>query len=184
MKLLNPDDPILKKGLPIYDDSQLKDYGYKDRKELVEEMFDFMGKAGGIGLTANQVGINLNVFVMGGHPSIERGMKIACFNPVILSMSQEMIKLKEGCLSYPFIFLNIERPRKIVGKYEDENGELQEGHFDGYMSRIFQHEYDHTEGRTMVDKVSKFRYDLAKKRADKLLKKHMRELKKDAETSN
>jgi peptide deformylase len=95
-----------------------------------------------------------------------------------------MVKLKEGCLSYPFIFLNIERPRKIVGKYEDENGELQEGHFDGYMSRIFQHEYDHTEGRTMVDKVSKFRYDLAKKRADKLLKKHMRELKKDAETSN
>ena len=51
------------------------------------------------------------------------------------------------------------------------------------MSRIFQHEYDHTEGRTMLDKVSKFRYNLAMKKADKLMKKHMREM-KNAEKDN
>ena len=81
MKLLNPDSESLHKPLPTFDDSQLKDYGYKTRQELVDDMFKFMAKAGGIGLTANQVGINLNMFVLGGHPSIEDGLKLACFNP-------------------------------------------------------------------------------------------------------
>ena len=49
--------------------------------------------------------------------------------------------MKEGCLSYPFLFFNLKRPRKVVVKYRDVNDELQEGHLDGYMSRIFQHEY-------------------------------------------
>jgi len=176
MKLLNPDSESLHKPLPTFDDSQLKDDGYKTRQELVDDMFKFMAKAGGIGLTANQVGINLNMFVLGGHPSIEDGLKLACFNPVIVSMSQEKVKMKEGCLSYPFIFLNIERSRKCVGKYEDADGELKEAHLDGYMSRIFQHEYEHTQGKSMIDGVSKFRFDLAKKKAEKLATKHAREL--------
>ena len=95
---------------------------------------------------------------------------------VIVSMSQEKVKMKEGCLSYPFIFLNIERSRKCVGKYEDADGELKEAHLDGYMSRIFQHEYEHTQGKSMIDGVSKFRFDLAKKKAEKLATKHAREL--------
>ena len=66
----------------------------------------------------------------------------------------------------------------MVVKYRDVNDELQEGHLDGYMRKnISAREYDHTEGRTILDKVSKFRYNLAMKKADKLMKKHMREMK-------
>ena len=79
--------------------------------------------------------------------------------------------------SKSFLFFNLKRPRKIVVKYRDVEDKIQEGHLDGYMSRIFQHEYDHVEGKTMLDKVSKFRYNLAMKKAQKLMKKHMRELK-------
>lgn len=177
MKLVSPDDPILTKPLPTFDDSQLKDYGYEDRQKLSDDMFEFISKNGGIGLTANQVGMQLNCIVIGGHPSIENGMKLTCFNPVIISMSEEQVTLKEGCLSFPFLFFNLKRPRKIVVKYRDIEDKIQEGHLDGYMSRIFQHEYDHVEGKTMLDKVSKFRYNLAMKKAQKLMKKHMRELK-------
>ena len=177
MKLISPDDPNLKRSLPKFDDEQLKDYDIKDRKELTDKMFEFMSKVGGIGLTANQVGMNLNVFTIGGHPSLENGLKIACFNPIIVSESTEHIMMKEGCLSFPFLFLSIKRPRKVVAKYEDENGELKEARLDGMMSRVFQHEYDHTQGKTMLDKVSKFKYNQALKKAHKLMKKNMREVK-------
>ena len=183
MKLVSPDDPILKQPLPTFTDDQMKDYGYDSRQKLSDDMFDFISKTGGIGLTANQIGMRLNMMVIGGHPSIENGMKLTCFNPVIISTSAEQVSMKEGCLSYPFLFFNLKRPRKVVVKYRDVNDELQEGHLDGYMSRIFQHEYDHTEGKTMLDKVSKFRYNLAMKKADKLMKKHMREM-KNAEKGN
>ena len=181
--LVSPDDPILKQPLPTFTDDQMKDYGYDSRQKLSDDMFDFISKTGGIGLTANQIGMRLNMMVIGGHPSIENGMKLTCFNPVIISTSAEQVSMKEGCLSYPFLFFNLKRPRKVVVKYRDVNDELQEGHLDVYMSRIFQHEYDHTEGKTMLDKVSKFRYNLAMKKADKLMKKHMREM-KNAEKDN
>ena len=79
--------------------------------------------------------------------------------------------MKEGCLTFPFIFLDIERPRKVVAKYTDENGDLQEAHLDGMMSRIFQHEYDHMLGRNFTERVSKFKLKRAMEKRDKMLKK-------------
>ena len=177
LKLIPPTDPRVQSAIAPFNNEMLKDEGFKDRKELSEKMFDLMKKYGGIGLSANQVGLPFNMFVIGGHPSIEKGLKMTCFNPMIVSTGEENIRMKEGCLTYPFLFLNIKRPRKIVAKFEDENGEMKEGSFDGYMSRVFQHEYDHTQGITMVDKVSKFRYNLGLKKAQKIMKKHMREMK-------
>ena len=55
-----------------------------------------------------------NMFVIGGHPSIENGLKMTCFNPMIVSTGEEEVMMKEGCLTYPFIFLDIKRPRKIM----------------------------------------------------------------------
>ena len=72
--------------------------------------------------------------------SLENGLKMACFNPIIISTGVEEVAMKEGCLTFPFVFLMITRPRKCVVKYEDENGDLKEGSLDGMMSRIFQHE--------------------------------------------
>jgi len=171
LKLIPPNDPRVQTAIAPFSDDMLKDFDIKDRKELKDSMFKVMAKYHGLGLTCNQVGLPFNMFVLGGHPQIENGMKMTCFNPMIISASEEQILMKEGCLTFPFVFLNITRPRKIVVKYEDENGDLQEGHLDGYMSRIFQHEYDHILGRTFTEHVSKLKLDRAYKKAEKELDK-------------
>ena len=155
----------------------LKDEGIKDRKELSEAMFGAMKKYGGIGLSANQVGLPFNMFVVGDHPEIEKGLKMTCFNPMIVSSSVEEETMKEGCLTFPFVFLTISRPRKVTVKYEDENGDLKEGHLDGMISRIFQHEYDHMLGRTFTEYASKMKLDMAYKKAQKMMNKYSKKKK-------
>jgi peptide deformylase len=167
LKLIPPNDPRVLTAIAPFQDDMLKEEGFKDRKELSEEMFSLMRKYGGIGLSANQVGLPFNVFVMGDHPQLENGLKMTCFNPMIISASEEKVTMKEGCLTFPFVFLSITRPRKVVVKYEDENGQLQEGHLDGMMSRIFQHEYDHMLGRVFTEYASKMKLDMAYKKAEK-----------------
>ena len=171
LKLIPPTDPRVQTAIAPFTDDMLKEHDFKDRKELTESMFTCMNKFHGIGLTCNQVGLPFNMFVAGGHPSIDGGRAIAMYNPVILSVGVEEIMMKEGCLTYPFIFLDIKRPRKIVAKYTDENGDLQEAHLDGMMSRIFQHEYDHMLGRNFTERVSKFKLKRAMDKREKMIKK-------------
>ena len=114
LKLIPPNDPRVNNAIAPFVDDMLKDEGFKDKKELSDAMFEAMSKYGGIGLSANQVGLPFNMFVIGGHPSIEKGLKMTCFNPMIVSTGEENIRMKEGCLTFPFIFLDIERPRKVV----------------------------------------------------------------------
>ena len=174
LKLIPPTDPRVQSAIAPFNNDMLKDEGFKDRKELSESMFDTMKKYGGIGLSANQVGLPFNMFVLGDHPEIEKGLKMTCFNPMIISSSVEEETMKEGCLTFPFVFLNITRPRKVVVKYEDENGDLKEGSLDGMISRVFQHEYDHMLGKTFVDGISKMKLDMAYKKAEKMMKKYKR----------
>tara|TARA_A100001011_G_scaffold158991_1_gene167332 strand:- start:2614 stop:3153 length:540 start_codon:yes stop_codon:yes gene_type:complete len=175
LKLIPPTDPRVQSAIAPFNNDMLKDEGFKDRKELSEAMFDTMKKYGGIGLSANQVGLPFNMFVVGDHPEIEKGLKMTCFNPMIISSSVEEETMKEGCLTFPFVFLNITRPRKVVVKYEDENGDLKEGSLDGMISRVFQHEYDHMLGKTFVDGISKMKLDMAYKKAEKMMKKYKRQ---------
>jgi len=172
LKLIPPTDPRVQSAIAPFNNDMLKDEGFKDRKELSEAMFDTMKKYGGIGLSANQVGLPFNMFVVGDHPEIEKGLKMTCFNPMIISSSVEEETMKEGCLTFPFVFLNITRPRKVVVKYEDENGDLKEGSLDGMISRVFQHEYDHMLGKTFVDGVSKLKLDMAYKKAEKMMSRY------------
>ena len=172
LKLIPPTDPRVQCAIAPFSDDMLKEEGFKDRKELSDTMFDTMKKYGGIGLSANQVGLPFNMFVLGDHPDVEKNLKMTCFNPIIVSASADQVMMKEGCLTFPFVFLNIKRPRKVVVKYEDENGDLQEGHLDGMVSRVFQHEYDHMLGKTFVDGVSKLKLDMAYKKAEKMMSKY------------
>ena len=172
LKLIPPTDPRVQSAIAPFSDDMLKEEGFKDRKELSETMFDLMKKYGGIGLSANQVGLPFNMFVLGDHPGLENNLKMTCFNPIIVSASADQVMMKEGCLTFPFVFLNIKRPRKVVVKYEDENGDLQEGHLDGMISRVFQHEYDHMLGKTFVDGISKLKLDIAYKKAEKMMSKY------------
>ena len=167
LQLIPPTDPRVNNAIAPFVDDMLKDEDIKDRKELSDAMFESMNKYGGIGLSANQVGLPFNMFVIGGHPSIENGLKMTCFNPMIVSTGVEEVAMKEGCLTFPFVFLTITRPRKCVVKYEDENGDLKEGSLDGMFSRIFQHEYDHILGRNFTEYASKLKLDRAYKKAEK-----------------
>jgi len=169
LKLIPPSDPRVQTAIAPFNDDMLKEEGFKDRKELTEAMFKTMKKYGGIGMTCNQVGLPFNMFVLGDHLQLENGLKMACFNPMIISSSDETTVMKEGCLTFPFVFLSITRPRKVVVKYTDENGDLQEGHLDGMFSRIFQHEYDHVMGLNFTDKVSKFKLKRAYDKAEKMM---------------
>ncbi len=178
LELIPPSDPRVQSAIAPFNDDMLKeenqpkDLVFKDRKHLSEKMFDAMKKYGGIGLSANQVGLPFNMFVLGDHPDLEKGLKMTCFNPMIISASADQVMMKEGCLTFPFVFLNISRPRKVTVKYEDENGDLKEGHLDGMFSRIFQHEYDHMLGKTFVDGISKMKLDMAYKKAEKQMKRY------------
>ena len=174
IKLIPPTDVRVQSAIAPFSDDMLKEHDIKDRQELEEAMFFVMKKFGGIGLTCNQVGLPFNMFVAGGHEGIEKGMSIAMFNPMIISSSEEKLRMKEGCLTYPFMFLDIERPRKCVMKYEDAEGNTQEAHLDGMMSRICQHEYDHIIGRNFTENVSKLKLDRAKKKAFKEIERMKR----------
>ena len=174
LKLIPPSDPRVQSAIAPFTDEMLEEEGFKNRQELVEAMFLVMKKFGGIGLTCNQVGLPFNMFVAGGHEGIEKGMSLAMFNPMIISSSEEKLRMKEGCLTYPFMFLDIERPRKCVMKYEDAEGNTQEAHLDGMMSRICQHEYDHIIGRNFTENVSKLKLDRAKKKAFKEIERMKR----------
>ena len=172
LQLIPPSDPRVKSAIAPFTDDMLKEHDFKDRKELSEEMFKSMARYGGIGLSANQVGLPFNMFVLGNHLSLENGLKMACFNPMIVSTSEETIMMKEGCLTYPFLFLSIKRPRKCVVKYTDENGDLKEGNLDGMISRIFQHEYEHMLGRNFTEHASKMKLQMAEKKAKKMWLAH------------
>ena len=170
LTLVPPSDPRVQSAVAPFTDDMLKEHKFKDRQELSDVMFKTMRRFGGIGLSANQVGLPFNMFVLGDHPELESGLKMACFNPMIVSTSEEEILMKEGCLTFPFLFLSIKRPRKCVVKYTDEKGDLKEGQLDGMISRIFQHEMEHMLGINFTDKVSKFKLDMAKNKAQKMFK--------------
>ena len=140
-----------------------------DREKVESQLIDSMKHYQGIGLSANQVGIMERVFVM--YSDVKKGEIISCFNPKIVTQSDNEIVIEEGCLSYPGLWLKVKRPDGIEVEYEDKNGELQSKAMFGLECRIFLHEYDHMEGTDFTKKVSKIKLNRAKKRQSKMLKK-------------
>ena len=98
----------------------------------------------GVGLSANQIGINERVFIM--MIDMETEETITCFNPRIVKTYDKKVWCEEGCLSFPDESFNISRPEKIVVKYEDEKKIDHKVKLDGFAARVFLHEFDHMEG--------------------------------------
>ena len=107
---------------------------------LKENMFHYEG----IGLSANQIGISERVFIM--MLNMETEETITCFNPRIIKRYEDDVWFEEGCLSFPDEIINIQRPNRIVVKYEDEDKKEHKIKLDGFAARVFQHEFDHLEG--------------------------------------
>jgi peptide deformylase len=130
-----------------------------DAEEIEKALSDAMGRFGGIGLSANQVGLDARVFVM---KSQDQG-NVCFFNPEITKISQETDLMKEGCLSFPDMYLMIKRAKMIELKYQTAQGEEIVISLDGLASRCVQHEVDHLNGIIFLQRASKLKLDRALK---------------------
>lgn len=131
-----------------------------DVKQLVEEMFETMYYAQGIGLAAPQIGKSLRIFIADASALEDeelKDFKKAFINPEILEEYGDEYAFEEGCLSIPHIRENVIRPEKIRIRYYDEEFNEHEEEFDGMKARIIQHEYDHINGILFTDHLSAFK---------------------------
>lgn len=159
MKVIKFPDPILRERMPEFDFENPT----HDPKQLEKDLIETMLSHDGIGLSANQVGIKARVFVMGWRENPENAT--AFFNPVVVANTDKIDDLEEGCLSFPGIYVNIKRPRAIKARWQDSNGVVTEGEFDGYNCKVFLHELDHLEGIVFQDRVSTLKWALAVKKS-------------------
>jgi peptide deformylase len=136
-----------------------------DPVQLEKDMINTMFAHDGIGLSANQVGVDARVFVMGYRGTPESAQ--AFFNPIVVANTDTVDELEEGCLSFPGIYVSIKRPRAIRARWQTSQGEWQESEFDGYNCKCFLHELDHLEGIVFQDRVSTIKWALAVKKNQK-----------------
>jgi peptide deformylase len=134
-------------------------------KKLIQNMFITMYNSNGVGLSANQVGVPLRIFVM---DTSESGQRRRCFiNPEIV-VGTGSVKWKEGCLSFPKIFAMVERSDKVTVSALDEDGNLFTLYLDGLDAICFQHELDHLNGITFYDHLSPMKQNMLKKKIKNL----------------
>jgi peptide deformylase len=146
-------DPILRKRA----EEITRDF--PDLSAFVQDMFDTMHAAHGIGLAAPQVGKSIRLFVVDGTTLEDEeedmtGFRKVFINPEILDEQGKIWPFEEGCLSIPNIRENVTRPEKIHIRYFDENWTKQEEEYMGIKARIIQHEYDHLDGKLFIDYLS------------------------------
>ena len=142
-----------------------------DITELVNDMFETMHAANGIGLAAPQIGRSVRLFVVDGttlgkdDDEAEPGMenfKMAFVNPVMIEELGKPWEFEEGCLSIPNIREKVSRKDTLRIRYYDEDWNLKEENYDGMKARIIQHEYDHLEGKLFIDYLSPLKKRLLK----------------------
>lgn len=146
-----------------------------DAKEIEEKLIEAMEKFGGLGLSANQVGLDARVFVMRTQDGV-----MAFFNPELTKVSQETDLMKEGCLSFPDIYLMIKRPRVCELKYYDSEGNEHSTMLDGIGARCAQHEIDHLNGIVFLQRASKLKLERALKARPKEKRKRIEYEKRQA----
>jgi len=162
--LLPEDHPVLHQE-PL---TWIFDPPQADPKLMYDIMLENMVYHHGLGLSANQIGMPVKVFAMRIDDS---DMAIVCFNPEIEKESEEMIKMTEGCLSFPSLYLNKRRPKELSVKYQNADGDFITAHFEGLAARVFHHEMDHMEGKTFLDGVSKILLQSARRKQKTLIRK-------------
>ena len=121
-----------------------------DRPEMSRILRKNMIHYGGVGLSANQIGIGERVFIM--VLNMETEETITCFNPRIIKRYDDNVWCEEGCLSFPDEIINVERPDRIVVKYEDEDKKDHKIKLSGMAARVFLHEFHHLEGIVFTER--------------------------------
>lgn len=146
------------------------DFDNLNSVDIAQSMVDIMINSHGIGLSANQVELDAQIFVM--KPFINKDIKgpFAVINPEILQISTTTECMPEGCLSHPDLFLKITRPKEILAKFLDAEQKECIMKFSDIDARCFLHEYDHLQGIEFVDRVSKLKLQMAEKKRKKARK--------------
>ncbi len=148
-------------------DFDFKKYNRKEIAELIKQMRERMEAVNGIGLSANQIGLNFKFFVVqipqnisvnprsNPRESATTSKFYAIFNPEIVKFSKEKTVIEEGCLSVPGVYGLVERPKKITLVGQDKNAKKIKIKAWGLLGRVFQHEVDHLNGILFIDRTKK-----------------------------
>jgi peptide deformylase len=163
LRLFDENLPMLKSVMPYYN---VLDLPNSHMNELVARLKMTMKLYGGIGLSANQCGVQERVFVIGTDY-----FQMVCINPKIIAKSDEVERVKEGCLTYPGLYVTVPRHKWVEVEFFTETGEKKEIRLDGLTAQCFQHELDHMNGVTFTSLVGPVALQLARQKQQKLIKK-------------
>lgn len=146
-------DPVLKKEAEEIEEN------YPELDKLIENMYETMYNAEGVGLAAPQIGKAIRLFVVDASPFEEeepalKDFKKTFINPIIIEEEGDPWTFNEGCLSIPGVRGDVDRQPKITIEYQDEDFNLIEEEYTGLAARVIQHEYDHIEGILFTDKIN------------------------------
>ena len=148
---------------------------YPNLKELIDNMFETMDNADGVGLAAPQIGLPIRIVTVDldvlseDYPEF-KGFRKVYINAHILETSDDLVSMEEGCLSLPGIHESVKRSNKIRVKYLDENLIEHDEVVEGYLARVMQHEFDHLEGKMFIDHLSPLRKQMIKGKLNAMLK--------------
>ena len=156
-----PHETLLQKSTTWTKEDSIE--GYDDIEKFEHDYIKLMLEEKGTGLAANQIGITKRFFAI-GHESFDTFKKHAIiWNPQVKIFSKEKVIDVEGCLSFKGVWLKVERPKEVEVEYETTQGETKTAKLDAMESKCFQHECDHLDGITFNKRVSKLRWDMARK---------------------
>jgi peptide deformylase len=148
---------------------------YPELKKLIDDMFETMYHADGVGLAAPQIGLPIRLLVIDLAPLKDEDPELGSFktvmiNPVMLEMSEEEVEGSEGCLSIPGISEKVFRAEWIKIQYFDADFKQHTEEFEDYIARVIQHEYDHLEGSLFTDHVNPLRRQMIKSKLNNIAK--------------
>jgi len=164
LPVFGEDNLLLRQRIPEYTGS----FPNTDLIKLSKRLKMTMKLYSGLGLAANQCGISERIFVIGTDH-----FQMVCVNPKVLEYGT-LEKSKEGCLSFPGLFLNVERASWIMVEYTDENGKVNQTRLEGISARCFLHELDHLNGIKYTELVKPLALKMARQKANKIVKKIVR----------
>jgi peptide deformylase len=143
--------------------------------EVIKDMFDTMRNANGVGLAANQVGVNKSIFIidLSHNEGYENYKPMVFINPRIIERSEEKNVIEEGCLSIPEVRAEVMRPENIKIVFQDTDLNEHTLTADKLLARVIQHEYDHLQGILFIDKISEEERKKLKKDLENIRKRRM-----------
>ena len=163
--------PIVKYGQPVLEQrgADITEFDTPELRQLIEDMFESMYAAKGVGLAAPQIGIGKRLAVIDTTTGEDEGQKIVLINPEIVNMEGTQ-KSEEGCLSLPTFREQVNRPRKVTVRARDLTGKEFEMTGEDLLARAFLHETDHLNGRLYISHISPLKRDLIRRKIRKLQK--------------